>query len=196
MRLRGEIGYAGLAYNAVMAAQGEDLRVASIELEAESQASCDQDDMIARLQCQANLITNGGAARALASGLTNYYQGQPFHYSTGNRPLRFMLGDVEFAADLQALKSSSRGATFNEDGRATIRRLGTIGATCRTRVTSLANCLNETAGATPAEAASFSRDSRGGYLLAPTLDFDHQTLPPVSSIKGTKARGFPFPPAP
>jgi hypothetical protein len=128
MRLRGEIGYAGLAYNAAMVANGEDLRIASIELEAESQAACDQDDMIARLQCQANQITNGGAARALAAGLTNYYQGQPFHYSTGNRPLRFVLGDVEFAADLQALKSSSRGAIFNEDGRASIRRLGAIGA--------------------------------------------------------------------
>jgi len=126
MRLGGEIGYAGMFYKAAMAAQGEDLRIASIELEAASAAACDQGDMIARLQCQANQVTNGGAARMLATALTNYYQGQPFHYSTGNRPLRFVLGDVEFAADLEALKSSSHGPAFSEAGRANLRRLGPV----------------------------------------------------------------------
>lgn len=127
MRLRGEIGYAGLAYNGTMVSAGEDLRIASIELDPANLPDCNMDDLIARLQCQGNQVAMTGSARALAAGLTNYYQGQPFHYSTGDRPLRFVLGEVEFGADLEALKSGSHGAIFSEAGRAAIRRLGAIG---------------------------------------------------------------------
>jgi hypothetical protein len=127
MTLRGEIGYAGLIYNGAMVAQGEDLRIASIGLDPGNLPDCNMDDMIVRLQCQGNQVAITSSARALAAALTNYYQGQMFHYSTGERPLRFVLGDVEFAADLAALQSASHGAIFSEAGRAAIRRLGTVG---------------------------------------------------------------------
>ncbi|HUY19359.1 MAG TPA: hypothetical protein VMV15_09040 [Candidatus Binataceae bacterium] len=124
MTLRGEIGYAGMSDNATMTAQGEDLRIATVTLDPVNAPDCNSSDMMARLQCEGQQLAATGSAGAIAAGLTNYYQGQPFHYSTGNRPLRFVLGDTEFAADLEALKSASHGATFSEAGRATIRRLG------------------------------------------------------------------------
>ncbi|GEM_PF-3342127 len=127
MTLRGEIACAGLIYNGAMAAQGGDLQVTSIRLDPANLPDCNMDDLIARLQCQGSQVAITGSARALAAALTNYYQGQPFHYSTGQRPLRFMLGDVEFAADLAALQSTSHGAIFGEVGRATVRRIGTVG---------------------------------------------------------------------
>jgi hypothetical protein len=126
MTLRGEIGYAGMVYNGTLSAQGEDLRIATLSLEAVNLPDCNMTDMIARLQCQGQHIVVGGSAHGLAAALTNYYQGQPFHYSTGNRPLRFVLGDVEFAADLETLESASHGSTFSAAGRAAIRRVGTI----------------------------------------------------------------------
>ncbi len=128
MTMRGEIGYAGMVYNGALSAQGGDLRIATATLEPANLPDCDMTDMIARLQCQGQQIAVAGSARALAAALTNFYQGQPFHYSTGDRPLRFVLGDIEFAADLEALKSASHGSTFSEAGQAAIRRLGAIGA--------------------------------------------------------------------
>jgi hypothetical protein len=124
LTIRGEIAYAGMTDHGTLKAQGQDLKIVAITLEPENLPDCDATDMMARLQCEGQHLALAGSARALAPALTNYYQGQPFHYSTGNRPLRFVLGGVEFAADLEALKSASHGATFSEAGRATIRRLG------------------------------------------------------------------------
>lgn len=127
LTLRGDIGYAGMADNGTLTAQGEDLRIATVALDPVNLPDCNMSDMMARLQCKGQQFAVAGSARALAAALTNFYQGQPFHYSTGDRPPRFVLGDVEFAADLEALKSASHGAIFSEAGQATIRRLGTIG---------------------------------------------------------------------
>jgi hypothetical protein len=51
------------------------------------------------------------------------YQGQRFHYSTVDRPLRFTLGDAEFAAKFEALRSRSHGSTVTEDGNVTLERI-------------------------------------------------------------------------
>jgi hypothetical protein len=76
--------------------------------------------VVVQLQCQGQQAASG----ALGGALTNVYQGQRFHYSTVDRPLRFTLGDAEFAAKFEALRSSSRGSTVTEDGNVTLERIG------------------------------------------------------------------------
>ncbi|MBF6570911.1 MAG: hypothetical protein IVW54_18765 [Candidatus Binataceae bacterium] len=124
LTLRGQLTFGGLAYNGAMHAAGDDLLISTIALESIDRTTCDMTDMIARLQCQAQQFAGSGSGQALSAALTSYYQGQPFHYSTANRPLRFTLGGIKFTAVLEALRSSSRDAIFSEAGRATIRRIG------------------------------------------------------------------------
>jgi hypothetical protein len=77
-----------------------------------------------RLQCQGQSVAMSGSSTALAETVTQYYQGQPLHISTRTHPLDFAVGDTDYRATFDALKSSSRGGLFSEAGRATIRRAG------------------------------------------------------------------------
>ena len=77
-----------------------------------------------RLQCQGQSVAVSGSSRAMAETITQYYQGQPLHVSTRTHPLDFAVGDTDYQATFDALKSSSRRGTFSEAGQATIRRAG------------------------------------------------------------------------
>jgi hypothetical protein len=103
--------------------EGDDLTVRQVTLDAPS-ANCTQDDLMARLQCQSQSVAMYGSSKALAAAITQYYQGQPLHVSTRSQPLDFAIGDTDYQATFEALKSSSRGGLFSEAGRATIRRAG------------------------------------------------------------------------
>jgi hypothetical protein len=118
LTVAGQIYLGNISYNAAVHCAGEDLAVRQVTLAAPA-LNCDSNDIVARLQCQGQQAASG----VLAQTLTNAYQGQQFHYSTAGRPLRFTLGDVEFAAEFEALRSSSRGSTVSEDGNLTIQRI-------------------------------------------------------------------------
>lgn len=118
MTVTGQLEFGNVSYNAAVHCEGDDLAIREVTIAAPAVA-CDNNDVVARLQCQGQQAASG----ALGPMLTNIYQGQRFHYSTVDRPLRFMLGDAEFAARFEALRSSSRGSTFNEDGNVTIKRI-------------------------------------------------------------------------
>ena len=118
LTVAGQIDLGNISYNAAVHCAGEDLAVRQVTLAAPA-LNCDSNDIVARLQCQGQQAASG----VLAQTLTNAYQGQQFHYSTAGRPLRFTLGDVEFAAEFEALRSSSRGSTVSEDGNLTIQRI-------------------------------------------------------------------------
>jgi hypothetical protein len=122
MTVAGQIELANVRYNATVHCEGDDLAVRQVTL-AVPAANCDTNDVVARLQCQGKQAAMAGTSGALASALTNAYQGQRFHYSTVDHPLHFMLGEAEFAAKFEALRSSSRGTTVNEDGNVTIERI-------------------------------------------------------------------------
>ena len=123
MTVTGQIGLGNISYNAAVHCAGEDLAIRQVTLAAPA-LHCDSNDVVANLQCQGQQAASG----VLAATLTNVYQGQRFHYSTVDRPLRFTLGDAEFAAKFEALRSSSRGSTVNEDGNVTIERIERAGA--------------------------------------------------------------------
>ena len=117
MTLTGQLDFGNVSYSAAVHCEGDDLAIRQVTLVAPP-IRCDNADPIAQLQCQAQQAAGG----AFGPMLTSIYQGQRFHYSTVDRPLRFTLGDAEFAARFEALRSSSRGATFNEDGNVMIQK--------------------------------------------------------------------------
>ena len=126
MTVAGQIDLGDISYNAAVHCEGEDLAIRQVTLAAPA-LNCDSNDVVASLQCQGQQAASG----VLAATLTNAYQGQRFHYSSVDRPLRFTLGDAEFAARFEALRSSSRGSTVNEDGNVTIERLEHAGDPAR-----------------------------------------------------------------
>lgn len=112
-----------LAYNGTVRCEGNDLRVTQITLEAPS-ADCNMDELLERLRCQGQQAARVGSSDAVAAALTSYYEGQQFHYSAVDRPLRFTLADAEFSATFEALKSTSSDSTISEAGRVSIQRVG------------------------------------------------------------------------
>ena len=119
MTVTGQLELGGISYNAAVHCEGDDLAIRQVTLAAPA-VNCDNNDVVAQLQCQGQQAASG----ALGATLTNLYQGHRFHYSTVDRPLRFTLGDAEFAAKFEALRSSSRGSTVTEDGNVTLERIG------------------------------------------------------------------------
>ena len=118
MTVTGQLELGNISYNAAVHCEGDDLAIRQVTLAAPA-VNCDNNDVVAQLQCQGQQAASG----ALGATLTNLYQGQRFHYSTVDRPLRFTLGDAEFAAKFEALRSSSRGSTVTEDGNVTLERI-------------------------------------------------------------------------
>jgi hypothetical protein len=123
MTIAGNLEYRTLDNAASVRCEGDDLTVRQVTLDAPS-ANCTQDDLMARLQCQSQSVAMYGSSKALAAAITQYYQGQPLHVSTRSQPLDFAIGDTDYQATFEALKSSSRGGLISEAGRATIRRAG------------------------------------------------------------------------
>ncbi len=121
MTVAGQLELANVSYNATVHCEGDDLAIRQVTL-AVPAVNCDTNDVVARLQCQGQQAAMAGTSGALAAALTNVYQGQRFHYSTVDHPLRFTLGEAEFAAKFEALRSSSHGTTVSEDGNVTIER--------------------------------------------------------------------------
>ena len=121
MTAAGQLSLENLVYNSTVRCDGDDLSVRTITLEPLA-SNCNMEDMVARLQCQAQQAVMAGSSGAAAAALTSYYQGQKAHYSSVDSPLQFTLGDAELAATFEALKSSSRDSTFSEAGRVTIHR--------------------------------------------------------------------------
>jgi len=121
LTVAGQIAYRSMAYDASMRAQGGDLAVSEITLDSPA-ANCNQDDLMARMQCQGQAIALSGSSGALAGALTNYYSGQPFHVSSRGHPLDFTFGGADYQVTFDALKSSSHGGSLIEAGRAAIRR--------------------------------------------------------------------------
>jgi hypothetical protein len=121
MTVAGDLEYRTLGYAASVRCEGEDLTVRQVTLDAPS-ANCNQDDLMERLQCQGQGVAMYGSSKALAETITQYYQGQPLHVSTRTHPLDFAVGDTDYQATFDALKSRSRSGMFSEAGRATIRR--------------------------------------------------------------------------
>jgi hypothetical protein len=122
MTVAGQIEFANVTYKGTVLCEGEDLAIRQVTL-APPTVTCDTNDIVGRFQCQGQQAAMAGTSGALAAALTNIYQGQAFHYSTVDRPLRFTLGEAEFAAKFEALKSSSHDSTVSEDGRVTIERI-------------------------------------------------------------------------
>jgi hypothetical protein len=122
MTAAGQLSLGEIVYNTTVRSQGNDLAVSQITLQPPT-VNCTGDDLMERLRCQGQQAAISASSAAVASALTNYYQGQPFHYSTVDHPLRFTLGDTEFSATIQALKASSRASTISEAGRASIQKV-------------------------------------------------------------------------
>ena len=123
MTATGQLLMSDIAYNCAVHAAGDDLVIRKIELNPIAQA-CNSDDMLERMRCQGEQLASGGSSASVANALTNYYQGTPFHYSSEGHPLQFELGDRQFTATFEALKSSSKGTTISEAGRASIQGSG------------------------------------------------------------------------
>jgi hypothetical protein len=123
MTVAGDLEYRTLGYAASVRCEGEDLTVRQVTLDAPA-ANCNQDDLMERLQCQGQGVAAYGSSKALTETITEYYQGQPLHISTRTHPLDFAVGDTDYQATFDALKSSSHGGLFSEAGRASIRRAG------------------------------------------------------------------------
>jgi hypothetical protein len=123
MTVAGQLEYQAIGYDASVLCRGQDLAVNQVTLDAPG-ANCNQDDLMTRLQCQGQSVALYGSSKALAATITNYYQGQPLHVSTRTQPLDFAIGDNNYQATFDALKSSSHGGVFSEAGRASIRRVG------------------------------------------------------------------------
>jgi hypothetical protein len=123
MTAAGQLTLGEIAYNGTVRCEGSDLGISQITLDPPA-ANCNSDNLMDRLRCQGQQAALAGSSNAVATALTNYYQGQKFHYSTVDRPLRFTLGDTEFEAAFEALKSSSRDSTVSEAEHVTIKRMG------------------------------------------------------------------------
>ena len=124
MTVAGDLEYSSIDYAASARCEGEDLTVRQITLDAPS-ANCNRrEDLMERLQCQGQSVATYSSSKALASAITQYYQGQPLHVSTQTHPVDFAVGNNDYEATFDALKSSSRGGLFSEAGRAAIRRSG------------------------------------------------------------------------
>jgi hypothetical protein len=121
MNVAGKLEYKTIDYDASVRCQGEDLTVNQVNLDAPG-AACDQQDMMTRLQCEGQGVAMSGSSKALAAAVTSYYQGQPLHVSTRSQPLDFAIGETNYQATFEALKSSSHGGMFSEAGRASFRR--------------------------------------------------------------------------
>jgi hypothetical protein len=118
MTVAGQLELGNVSYDAAVHCAGDDLAIRQVTMVAPA-VKCDNNNLIAQLQCQGQQAASG----AFGPMLTGIYQGQRFHYSTVDRPLRFTLGDATFAARFEALRSSSRGSTVSEDGVVTIERI-------------------------------------------------------------------------
>jgi hypothetical protein len=123
LTISGQLAMAGIAYDCAVHAAGADLVIQQIELNPIAK-DCTSDSLMERLQCQGEQMATTGSSQSLANALTNYYRGTPFHYSTQEHPLEFDLGDRQFTATFEALKSSSRETTIREAGNASIRAMG------------------------------------------------------------------------
>ena len=123
MTVTGQLAMESITYNCAVHAAGADLVIKQIELTPMAK-DCTSNDLMARLQCQGEQMATSGSSQSVANGLTNYYQGTPFHYSTAGHPLDFELGDKQFTATIDALKSGSRGNAFREAGNASIQAMG------------------------------------------------------------------------
>lgn len=121
MNVAGKLEYRTIDYDASVRCQGQDLTVNQVTLDAPG-AACDQTDMMTRLQCEGQGVAMSGSSKALAAAVTSYYQGQPLHVSTRSQPLDFAIGETNYQATFEALKSSSHGGMFSEAGRASFRR--------------------------------------------------------------------------
>jgi len=121
MNVAGKLEYKTIDYDASVQCQGQDLTVSQVNLDAPG-AACDQQDMMTRLQCEGQGVAMSGSSKALAAAVTSYYQGQPLHVSTRAQPLDFAIGETNYQATFEALKSSSHGGMFSEAGRASFRR--------------------------------------------------------------------------
>jgi len=117
----GELTFNGMSYNCRVRTAGADLVVRQIELEPVA-SPCAAADAIEQMRCQGQQALMAGSSGMAAQGLTNYYQGTGFHYSATDHPLRFNLGDREFIATFEAMRSSSKGSTFSEAGRLSVQR--------------------------------------------------------------------------
>ncbi|MDB5107380.1 MAG: hypothetical protein JWM69_321, partial [Candidatus Binatus sp.] len=118
----GNLALGDVAYNGAVRCEGEDLSISQITLQPIASA-CDSGDLVERMQCQGQQAASGMSSNAIAQALSNYYQGQRFHYSTIDRPLLFNLGENQYRAKFEALKSSSHDSSFCEAGRVSIERV-------------------------------------------------------------------------
>jgi hypothetical protein len=121
MNVAGKLDYRAIDYDASVRCLGQDLTVNQVSLDAPG-AACDQQDVMTRLQCEGQGVAMSGSSKALAAAVTSYYQGQPLHVSTRSQPLDFAIGETNYQATFDALKSSSHGGMFSEAGRASFRR--------------------------------------------------------------------------
>jgi hypothetical protein len=121
MNVAGKLEYRTIDYDASVRCQGQDLTVNQVSLDAPG-AACDQQDMMTRLQCQGQGVAMSGSSKVLAAAITNYYQGQPLHVSTRSHPVDFAIGETNYHATFDALKSSSHGGMFGEAGVASFSR--------------------------------------------------------------------------
>jgi hypothetical protein len=119
MTASGQLVTENIAYGCVVHSAGADLVIRRIELNP-IQKSCTSDDLMERLQCQAEQLATSSSSASVANALTNYYQGTPFHYSSEAHPLQFNLLGRPITANFDALKSSSKGTLISEAGRASI----------------------------------------------------------------------------
>jgi len=121
MNVAGKLAYRTIDYDASVRCVGQDLTVNQVSLDAPG-AACDQQDMMTRLQCEGQGVAMSGSSKALAAAVNSYYQGQPLHVSTRSQPLDFAIGETNYQATFEALKSSSHGGMFSEAGRASFSR--------------------------------------------------------------------------
>jgi hypothetical protein len=122
MTATGRLVMGNLGYHCAVHTAGADLVITRIELNPIAQ-NCTSADLMERLQCQGEQLATSGSSQSVANALTNYYQGTPFHYSTGEHPLRFDLLDRQFTVTFEALRSSSKGTTISEAARASIQSM-------------------------------------------------------------------------
>ena len=123
MTVTGQLAMESITYNCAVHAGGSDLVIRQIELSPIAKP-CTSSDLMERLQCQGEQVATSGTSQSVANALTNYYQGTPFHYSTDGHPLDFELGDKQFTASIDALKSGSKANSFREAGHASIQAVG------------------------------------------------------------------------
>ena len=121
MTATGQLTMGPISYNSAVRCDGADLTISQITLQPVAM-TCNSEDMIESLKCQGQQAAMAGSSSAVAAGLTNYYQGHNFHYSAVDRPLRFTIGDQEYLATFEAMKSSSQASTISEAGRVAIKR--------------------------------------------------------------------------